>query len=276
MTEQDSFAGHWALDPGRIQRLWRRDRAGARSKGVNILACISTDIHPPSAERVVSEIEGIGVRAVFFNINAASATKRAEVLDAIQARLGEDAQNRSVKVLFHSLAFGTLRAFVPKDPSEAITQAQMDMTLDVMAHSLVYWTQDLLYRGLMGPGSRIFAMTSSGSHRILPNYGAVSAAKASLESHIRQLAVEGPKRHNGQLDPSGHHRHEGAAGDPGAEKLVTEANARNPMGRGRPGPRTSPRLYPRCACRRPIGLPATCSARTAAKTIWGASRSREG
>ncbi len=45
----------------------------------------------------------------------------------------------------------------------------MEMTLDVMAHSLVYWVQSLLYRDLLGSGSKVFAMTSSGSHRVLPN-----------------------------------------------------------------------------------------------------------
>jgi enoyl-[acyl-carrier-protein] reductase (NADH) len=43
---------------------------------------------------------------------------------------------------------------------------------------------------MLGRGSRVFAMTSSGGARIWLNYGAVSAAKAALESHIRQLAVE--------------------------------------------------------------------------------------
>ena len=33
-------------------------------------------------------------------------------------------------------------------------------------------------------------MTSAGGHRAWPSYGAVSAAKAALEAHIRQLAVE--------------------------------------------------------------------------------------
>jgi enoyl-[acyl-carrier-protein] reductase (NADH) len=66
----------------------------------------------------------------------------------------------------------------------------MDMTLDVMAHSLVYWVQDVLQAGLMGPGAHVFAMTSAGGHRIWPSYGAVSAAKSALESHCRQLAVE--------------------------------------------------------------------------------------
>src|SRR5207247_6480485 len=65
-----------------------------------------------------------------------------------------------------------------------------DMTLDVMAHSLVYWTQEVVARGLMTRGGRIYAMTSSGSTRVLPAYGPVSAAKAALEAHIRQLAAE--------------------------------------------------------------------------------------
>jgi enoyl-[acyl-carrier protein] reductase III len=66
----------------------------------------------------------------------------------------------------------------------------MEMTLDVMAHSLVYWTQGLLSRKLMRKGGRIMGLTSSGGHSVIPNYGAVSAAKASLESHLRQLSME--------------------------------------------------------------------------------------
>jgi NAD(P)-dependent dehydrogenase (short-subunit alcohol dehydrogenase family) len=41
---------------------------------------------------------------------------------------------------------------------------------------------------------RIFAMTSTGSSSVWEGYGAVSAAKAALESHVRQLAFElGPR-----------------------------------------------------------------------------------
>jgi enoyl-[acyl-carrier-protein] reductase (NADH) len=71
-----------------------------------------------------------------------------------------------------------------------ISDSNINMTLDVMAHSLVYWVQELVLRKLMTEGGRIFAMTSAGGHRIWPTYGAVSASKAALESHIRQLAVE--------------------------------------------------------------------------------------
>ena len=64
------------------------------------------------------------------------------------------------------------------------------MTLDVMAHSLVYWAQDVVRKKLMRSGGRVFAMTSAGSRVMWPAYGAVSAAKSTLESHCRQIAVE--------------------------------------------------------------------------------------
>jgi len=95
-----------------------------------------------------------------------------------------------VHVLIHSLAFGTLKPYISKNPNDCISPSQMNMTLEVMAHSLVYWTQGLIFRNLFAHGGRIFALTSAGSHTVIPNYGAVSAAKAALESHIRQLAVE--------------------------------------------------------------------------------------
>lgn len=64
------------------------------------------------------------------------------------------------------------------------------MTLNVMANSLVYWTQGLIFRNLLAEGGRIFTLTSAGSHSVIPFYGAVSAAKAALESHTRQLVYE--------------------------------------------------------------------------------------
>src|SRR3990172_5811087 len=141
----------------------------------------------PNAVRVQDEVKAAGQEAIFFNINAADADKRAAALDTVREKVGGDGY---LHVLMHSLAFGTLLPFIEDDPKGRISHAQMDMTLDVMAHSLVYWAQDMAQRRLLGRNSRIFAMTSSGSTRVIKAYGAVSAAKAALESHIRQLAFE--------------------------------------------------------------------------------------
>jgi NAD(P)-dependent dehydrogenase (short-subunit alcohol dehydrogenase family) len=141
-----------------------------------------------NADAVIKAIEAEGRQAVFFNMNAADAAKRAEAIDAIAHRAA--ATGSSVRILVHSLAFGTLLPVIADNPKEALSQRQVEMTLDVMANSLLYWTQDLHAKGLLQRGARIYAMTSSGSTRVIKSYGAVSAAKAALESHIRQLAVE--------------------------------------------------------------------------------------
>ena len=183
----------------------------------------------PEAQRIVNTIQDLGREAVFFNTNAADDRKRARVADAIRERLPKGEQ---VKLLMHSLAFGTLRPYVPPDQDEAVSRAQMEMTLDVMAHSLVYWVQDLLYRDLLGPGSKVIAMTSSGSHRIFANYGPVGCAKAALEYHVKHLAVELSRRgiavnaiQAGVTDTPALRK------IPGHEEMLSFAQSRNPGGR---------------------------------------------
>ena len=180
-------------------------------------------------DEVIERIRATGRRALFFNVNAADPERREEVLFRASEEMGPSG---TVSVLLHSLAFGNLRPYIAETPQDAITQAQMDMTLGVMAHSLVYWVQDLVHRGLMRKGGKVFAMTSAGGTRVLPNYGAVSAAKAALESHVRQLAME--------LAPRGIAVNAIRAGVtdtpalrkiPGHEVIAETALKRNPSGR---------------------------------------------
>ena len=144
----------------------------------------------PNAERIAGEIRAAGRRAEFFNVNAADDEKRSEVIAAIQGICGAAPPESRVSVVLHSLAFGTLKPFFGEPRENALSKAQLEMTLDVMANSLVYWVQDLHFADLLSPGGRVFAMTSAGDHIVWPSYGAVSAAKCALESYVRQLAVE--------------------------------------------------------------------------------------
>jgi enoyl-[acyl-carrier-protein] reductase (NADH) len=178
-----------------------------------------------------SDIEAAGRPAVFFNVNASSEDKRKEVIDTIQATLGNSPPNPPVTVLMHSLAFGTLKSFVGA-PDDVINKPQMDMTLDVMAHSLVYWTNDLYNAGLLKKGSSIFAMTSSGGERVFDYYGAVSAAKAALESHVRQLALElAPRGISANAIRAGVTDTPALRKIPGHEGLIEAAIKKNPGGR---------------------------------------------
>jgi NAD(P)-dependent dehydrogenase (short-subunit alcohol dehydrogenase family) len=180
-------------------------------------------------EEIIRRIEATGRQVAFFNANAADPEKRKTVLDAMERRMGGD----GFRVVLHSLAFGTLQPFVSPAPGETlINQKQVDMTLDVMAHSLVYWTQDLITRNLLRRGSRILAMTSVGSTRVWPGYGAVSAAKAALESHIRQLAMElAPRGITANAILAGVTDTPALRRIPGNDKIVAAALSRNPSGR---------------------------------------------
>ncbi|MBE0595560.1 MAG: SDR family oxidoreductase [Gemmatimonadales bacterium] len=178
----------------------------------------------PYVEAVKAEIENAGHRALYFNVNANDDEKRQEVLDELEEDVEEN--GGTVAVLMHSLAFGTLKPYIAED---GINKRSMHMTMDVMAHSLVFWTQDLVARGLMHEGGRIFCMTSSGSTRVIPSYGAVSAAKCALESHTRQLAMELASRGiTVNALRGGVTRTPAAERIPESDKLFLEAVQRNP------------------------------------------------
>ena len=179
----------------------------------------------PKVHALIESLEAANRRALFFNVNASSQEKREEVIAEIKA-----AGASQIKVLVHSLAFGSLLPYFPEDGQDAaMRRDRLEMTLDVMAHSLVYWSQDLFRAGMLGDGSRIFAMTSSGSARVIPSYGAVSAAKAALESHIRQIASE-----LGRYGITANALRAGVTDTPalrqipGHEALLAQARERNP------------------------------------------------
>lgn len=182
-------------------------------------------------DEITAAVRDAGRQALFFNVNAADHEKRHQVVDALASRIAEDGGG-VVRVLMHSLAFGSLTPFVGAEAARLATPAQIEMTLNVMANSLIYWVQDAVARGLLARGSRVIAMTSAGSTRVWPGYGAVSAAKAALESYVRQLAVE--------LGPSGITVNAIRAGVtdtpafrkiPGADFMADQVRTRNPSGR---------------------------------------------
>ena len=117
-------------------------------------------------EEVKAGIAAAGAEALFINMNAADDEKRAGALQQLRARFDERTKagrKPYVRVVMHSLAFGSLVPFLADDPKDAVDRKKMEMTQDVMANSLVYWVQDLYRGGFLERGSKVYAMTSEGS-----------------------------------------------------------------------------------------------------------------
>lgn len=215
----------WAVILGASSGFGAATAKELAQNGYNICGVhLDRKVHMEPVNALIEELTTTGVKIKYFNINAADPEKRAEVV----AYLKEE--NAYVKVLLHSLAFGGLAPMF--EGEKILSQKQIEMTLDVMANSLVYWTQDLFSAGLLQRGSSIYAMTSMGSTRAVATYGAVAAAKSTLENYIRQIALE--------LAPQGIRANAIRAGvtiTPALEKipvveyLVTEAKRKNPSKR---------------------------------------------
>ncbi|MDF1514992.1 MAG: SDR family NAD(P)-dependent oxidoreductase [Anaerolineae bacterium] len=191
MTKSEkSLKGRWALILGASSGFGAAISRALAREGMHIFG---VHLDPRStldrAKDVVTDIQACGSQAYFFNTNAADARRRARVLAKIKEVLA-DTPSATIHLMVHTLAFGSLRPYFSEDAEAVTTEEQMEMTLRVMAHSLVYWTQDMMRDQLLAAGSRIYSMSSIGSQRATASYGAVSAAKAALEAHTRQLALE--------------------------------------------------------------------------------------
>ena len=221
----------WALILGGSSGMGEATALALAKAGYNI-AGIHLDFRAALAhvEEVKAAIEAEGVQALYINMNAADDEKRAAALATLRERFDASevaGRHPYVRVVMHSLAFGSLRPLAGAE--QVANRKQIESTVDAMGHSLVYWVQDCLRAGLFDWGGRIFAMTSAGGAKAVPNYGPVGAAKASLEAHVRQLAME--------LAPAGITANAILAGVtdtpalrliPGHEEIVKLARQRNP------------------------------------------------
>jgi NAD(P)-dependent dehydrogenase (short-subunit alcohol dehydrogenase family) len=176
----------WALILGASSGFGAATCRELASRGVHIYGIhLDRRAGMDGVNKLVNDLKKEGIQVYFNNMNATDAEKRLDVIDELKSQ-----GDIRVKILMHSLAFGTLKPVIDADPANTLQPRHVEMTLDVMGSSILYWTQDLFQADLLQKGSQIFAMTSSGGHRQWKSYGAVSAAKAGLESYCRQLAVE--------------------------------------------------------------------------------------
>lgn len=178
-----------------------------------------SSLHAFHAE--MDQLRHTGIEVTTFNKDALKKDTIQEVLDMLN--------DESVAVLIHSIAKGSLKEM---NVDSSLSKEDLDITLHAMGTSWWEWTRALLKQKKFTKDVRNIAFTSEGNTKAWPSYGAVSAAKATLEALMRQMAVE--------LAPLGIKANCVQAGTtettsfqmiPGSEQLAAMGKKRNPFNR---------------------------------------------
>ena len=142
------------------------------------------------------------------------------MFDEIQAQFGH------LDILVSNAASGVLK------PALELTLHHWHWTMDINAATLIPMAQHLTRIMPKGGPATIIAVSSLGAIRAIPNYTAVGASKAALESVVRHLAAE--------LASSNVHVNAVSAGIvetdalrhfPNREQLIRGSLAKTPAGR---------------------------------------------
>lgn len=175
--------------------------------------------HRQPAEEVARQIEARGARALLLKANVADEEHVERMFSEIRERWG------GLEILISNAASGVLK------PATELTLHHLHWTMDINALALVPLVQHFLR--LPSQGEKVVvAVSSLGAVRAIPNYTAVGASKAALESMVRHLACE--------LAGQGVRVNAVSAGTvdtdalkhfPNREQLLEESRRRTPAGR---------------------------------------------
>jgi enoyl-[acyl-carrier protein] reductase III len=131
-----------------------------------------------AAEATADQIRKMGRRALVVKANIGEIDQIHLLFDKIETEFG------TLDFLIHSAASGFNRPVMEQRPKG------WDWSININARSLLFMAQRAA--ALMESRGRgaIVSISSSGGTRVLPDYVAVGASKAALESLTRYLAIE--------------------------------------------------------------------------------------
>jgi len=128
------------------------------------------------AEETQQQIQKLGKKCRLYQANLNNPQEISQMMSRISDDFGK------LDILVHNAALGVFK------PTLQIRANQWDLSMNINARALLILAKNCL--NLMKNGGNIISISSLGSHRVIPNYGAIGVSKAALESLIRYLAVE--------------------------------------------------------------------------------------
>ena len=215
MTNAFDFSGQRALVTGAGRGIGAAIARRLASCGAHVT--INYLHNEEAARATAADIARDGGSATIAQTNVADPA----AIAALTAR----AVAEGLDILIHNAALGSFK------PLHRVRANQWDLTMNTNARALLLLAQGAL-PSLEARKGRIVSISSLGSVRVLPSYGAIGVSKAALECTTRYLAAElAPRgvRVNGvvgglvETDASKLH--------PDYEALSRQALAQTPLGR---------------------------------------------
>ncbi|MCP4547724.1 MAG: enoyl-[acyl-carrier-protein] reductase FabL [bacterium] len=172
-----------------------------------------------AAEEVAEGIRAHGCQAAVYKANVANEGQLHDMFESLKGDFGK------LDILVSNAASGVLK------PAIELTRKHWQWTLDINAATLLHLVQHAL--PLMGDdGGKVVAISSIGSVRAIPNYSAVGASKAALESLVRHLAVElAPQGINVNIVSAGVVDTDALKHFPNRDDLLGNSRIKTPAGR---------------------------------------------
>lgn len=212
------FAGRVALVTGASRGIGRAIALRLAQEGADV--AVGFFRNREGAEKTAAQIQEMGRRAAVVRAHVGDAEKVSDLVATARAELGP------ASIVVSNAASGVIRPLADMDLKG------WQWTMDVNARALLLLAQAVRPDMRSEGGGALVALSSLGSERVLPAYGAVGASKAALEALVRYLAVEGASEQirvnavsAGVVDTDAL-RH-----FPDREGMLAAARARTPAGR---------------------------------------------
>lgn len=170
------FANKTALVTGSGRGIGRAIALCLAQSGADVIINYHRNVAP--AEEVAAQIRDLGRRALVVKANLSKTEDIDLLFDAVAAEFD------GLDIFINNAASGFNRPALQQKVSG------WDWTMNVNARAFLFAAQRAVPLMEKRGGGHIVAISSPGSQRVMPDYIAVGASKAALESLTRYLGVE--------------------------------------------------------------------------------------
>lgn len=222
------FNGYWAVILGGSSGMGLAAAQKLADSGMN-LCILHRDgrVRMKQIDEEFNALKATGIQLLTFNKDAS----QPEAIEEICAELKRVIPaGHSVRLLLHSVARGNLKPMLGMEGESTLEVADFQLTIDSMALNWYSWTKALHAHNLFAQDARLLALTSEGNQKAWRGYGAVSAAKATLEALCRNMALEfAPVGMRCNVLQAGVTDTPSLRMIPGSESMLRYAEKRNPF-----------------------------------------------